>query len=185
MTLQSSTFSEFLEPIQSVLETIPEDGPYRPLEEYLRALWALVQIHSGEIVSYSVLVQVVTQALEAPPVSFDSNWLEYTKLPNRNEIDNDYEYLRATILCQIADLHRMEDMQISPLDRYGGIHLPTGNNWYNFSLNDFLWQAINGFKGHKGLFKKSLITSVAPNTELDECNWFVLAHFLWLGEYYE
>lgn len=181
---QITTLSDLLHTVDSVLK-ITSDNAYRPLDEYLRALWGLIQDHQNDSVSYALLAELLTQAMTARPVPFDPDWLQYTTLPDRNEGKSDYEHLRKTILCQIADLYRMKDMEIGPLDRHGGIWLPTGNAWYNFQLADFLGQALMGCDAHNGLYQKGLTTVIGRDPQSTECDWVVVAEFLALGQMYE
>ena len=53
----------------------------RSLEEYLRALWLLVQEHQDVSVSFSLLAQLLAAALTAPEAPFNEDWLSYESPP--------------------------------------------------------------------------------------------------------
>jgi hypothetical protein len=181
---QITTLDDFLSAISLALKADP-DKIYRPLDEYLRALWGLVQAHQNDPVSFALLANLLTEATLSEATPFDQDWLQFTELPARNERDDDFEYLRKTILCQIADLHRIKSMNLSPQDLYGGVWLPTGNSWYNFQVDDFLWQALVGFRAHNGIFQKHLSTAIGRDPQSTQCDWFLLTDFLGLGQMYE
>jgi hypothetical protein len=181
---QITTFDDFLNAISLVLK-MNSDKAYRPLDDYLRALWGLIQAHQNDSVSFALLVDLLTEATVVEAMPFNQDWLRYTKLPDRNVNDSDFEHLRKTILCQVADLHRMKGMKLTPQDRYGGVWLPTGNAWYNFQVADFLWQALVGFRAHNGLFQKRLSTAIGRDPQSTQCNWSLLTDFLGLGQLYE
>ncbi len=104
----------------------------RSLEEYLQALWAVVNKYRDEKVTGDLLAQVIAEAFEIEPPEFDEQWLEYKNVYFGWEKDDsgyaplgynnkageayivkrgvsDFELFRDVILCQIADLYRMKD----------------------------------------------------------------------------
>ncbi|MCP4366923.1 MAG: hypothetical protein GY797_02235 [Deltaproteobacteria bacterium] len=112
---------------------------------------------------------------------------------------DDYEYLQHTILYQIADLHWIKDLEISPLDRYAGFKSPTGHTWYNTELAGYLECGIAGFYSHSENFDKkkmfqssdslsSILDELKPiGRKLDtiEFSWRDVAEILYLGQIYE
>jgi hypothetical protein len=184
MEQNNKTLDDLLNLIQATIQD-KEDDSFRPLDEYLCALWKLVQQERGSLVTYTLLAKLLTRALKAPPAPFDPDWLKYTLLPKRRETDHDYDYLSITIQCQIADLFRMKGMDLSPAQRYGGVWLPTGNAWHNFHVTDYLGQAVAGFRAHNRLFQKNLPTVIGRDPQSTQCDWFILAEFLALGQIYE
>lgn len=54
----------------------------RSLEEYLRALWGLLQYPQAGKVTFIQLGQALHQAFSADPLPFDEDWLQYTAPPD-------------------------------------------------------------------------------------------------------
>jgi hypothetical protein len=173
--------ADFLEFVAELSEVETE----RTLDEYLRALWGLIQKHSNERPAYSMLARLLFEAFTSKPVQFDSDWLKFTRPPISGEVKESFEYLKQVILCQIADLHRMKAIEITPIEKYSGFTSPTGNTWHNFDPSDYLEAASNGFRAHVRRDSK-VYWSVFPHTfESTECDWGDLAEILCLGQIYE
>jgi hypothetical protein len=51
------------------------------LEEYLRALWVLIEKHKNTTVSFALLAQLLADALKQQPAPFDESWLRYESPP--------------------------------------------------------------------------------------------------------
>jgi len=167
---KNTSHSEFIEFISKLAELETK----RSLVEYLQALWSLIQSHENEEPSFSLFEQLLSESFETNPTPFNESWLEFSRLPNpKTEIES-FEFLRQTILCQIADLHRMKNMQISPVEKYSGFTLPTGNTWYNFDVSSFLECASAGLQGKR-----------KANSSSIKCDWEDLAEVLALGQLYE
>src|SRR5258705_4835897 len=101
---KNTSYSEFIEFISKLAELETK----RSLVEYLQALWHLVQSHRNEEPSFSLFEKLLSESFLTEPASFNESWLEFSKLPNSKTEIKSFEFLRQTILCQIADLHRMK-----------------------------------------------------------------------------
>jgi hypothetical protein len=163
-----------LHTLADVQAAVPWDQPYdRSLEEYLRALWVLVQSHRSEQVSWTLIGSILTDAFTIEPLAFDPQWLQYNEPPLRKNISDPYAYLQHMLLYQIADLHRMQEagtLNLSPVTLYGGIDSPTGHRWYNFSTESYFECAFSGAE---------------EGNQSQECDWDSLADLLYLGQIYE
>lgn len=146
------------------------------LEEYLRTLWSLIQIHRESEVSFSLLGQLLHDAFTNEPLPFDKSWLLYEKPPgiitNDEDIhDVDFSILQQMICYQIADLYRMKQAGI--LDKpyiFLGTDSPTGNQWVNFDPFSYL---------------RCAIASMTEDLSATKCYWTDLTILLWLGQIYE
>lgn len=143
----------------------------KSLEEYLRTLWALIQEHESDTVSFSLIAKLLADAFRLQPLPFEESWLEYSALPDEGM--DDFEYLRGMILYQIADLHLMAQAgTLNDPHRYFGIDSPTGHRWFNFAPVDYFGCAKAWFnKGESAMYT--------------ECSWRDLAVLLWVGQIYE
>ena len=149
----------------------------RSLEDYLRALWLLLQVNKDAKVSYTLLAQILFQALTSPVAPFENHWLNYTSPPlelgQQQPVEDGFGFLEKMILYQIADLHKMKEegvLDLPPHVLWLGASRKNGKTWYNFVPSSFLFGAIGGL-----------------NTDSDntDCDWSILAIFLWLGQIYE
>lgn len=174
---QITTASDFRDFMRSVL--LERAKTYQgSLEEYLRALWAVIQEYQDSPPSFALFAGILAGAFTKEPSAFNEDWLSYQSPPknlilgNHATIKSDYECLQQIILYQIADLHRMTQVgTINHPYRYFGIDSPTGYRWYNFDPEVFL-ECASGYP----LWEKPT---------LSECTWATLALFLWLGQTYE
>ena len=143
----------------------------KSLEEYLRTLWALIQQHESNTVSFTLIAKLLADAFRLQPLPFEESWLEYSAPPDEGL--DDFEYLRGMVLYQIADLHLMAQAgTINNPHRYFGIDSPTGHRWYNFVPVDYLECA----KSCSDDWEDAMST---------ECSWRYLALLLWVGQIYE
>lgn len=145
----------------------------RSLEEYLRALWGLVQQTQARPVTFALLGQLLENAFVAEPLSFDEAWLQYDEPPDFHNIENmqAFSVLQQMICYQIADLHRMHQVHLLENKlRFLGIASPTGYTWYNFDPSGYLECAARG---------------VQENGIATDAGWIDLAILLWLGQIYE
>ncbi len=149
----------------------------RSLEEYLRALWLLVQSNRDTQVTYALLAQILAEALVSPIAPFDPDWLSYenwpTELWQKQPIQDDFAFLQSMLLYQIADLRRMKDEGVldnRPFVLWLGIHRKNGATWFNFRPSTFLECAFRGLR-------------VDPDSTA--CDWSSLAELLYLGQIYE
>lgn len=163
-----------LRTLADVQAAIPWDQPHdRSLEEYLRALWRLVQTHRNEQVSWTLIGSILTQAFTTEPLAFDPHWLHYDAPPLQEDVPDPYAYLQQMVLYQIADLHQMQNAGTFSLSRailYGGVDSPTGHRWYNFSTESYFECAFSGAE---------------EKNQIEECSWADLADLLYLGQIYE
>ena len=160
-----------IETLADLEAAFPWNQPHRrTLEEYLRALWLLVQAHRQEPVTWAVISELLTAAFSAEPAAFDQSWLRY-KSPPFSQKREGFAYLQHMLLYQIADLHRMREAGTLNFDAttlYFGVDSPTGHRWYNFEINGFFECAFSGAEGN-----------------LEESSWENLAELLYLGQIYE
>ena len=159
-----------------------EDIKNIKLEDYLRALWGAILKVKDTSPTWELFIQLFRDAYLIQPVDFDEAWLQIQQSADSIEIDKeivikDFEYLRGTILYQIADLRRMRDagyFQRDASELYFGLESPTGARWYNWDSRSFVNRAIEGFYG-----------SSNPYRELDDATWRELAYLLYIGQLYE
>ena len=129
----------------------------RDLEQYLRALWQLGTRHKAEeALSLGRFAEVLEAAFRESAPAFDPAWrviadayqTRFAQLLEaalresapafddsawRDIADAGFEGWQDTILCQIVDLHDMDEAgMLRNEDRYFGIDAPRGNRWYNF-----------------------------------------------------
>ena len=178
------------------LYTLSEKAADISLDTYLRTLWGLIQREQN---TPDLVGKLFAEAFVKEPLPFDEDWLQYKAPSLDNKPMNDYEYLRHTILYQIADLYRIRDLEISPLDRYAGFESPTGHIWYNTELAGYLECGVSGFYSHsEGFNNKDLSHSSDPLSSLlselkpvgrefnsTEFSWRDVAEILYLGQIYE
>jgi hypothetical protein len=170
------TFHEFYDAVGSMLrESDLESG--RSLEDYLRTLWRLLQDDRTEAATYERLTALLRESFLSDPAPFDERWLAYTDPPDNDEAHDDFDYLRQTLVFQIADLRRMTGGQLQDPNRGLGVQSPTGNDWYNFEPVQYLECATQGFSDNLG----------AGNLTQHEhtCTWRTLAILLEMGRLYE
>ena len=145
----------------------------RSLEEYLRALWSLIQQAQAKLVTYALLGQLLHDAFLVEPLLFDEMWLQYEAPPDLDEDENQNSFpvLQQMIGYQIADLHRMDQAGLLENEwRYYGIDSPTGHRWFNFDPSSYLQCAVQ---------------SLQEDGVSTEAGWINLAILLWLGQIYE
>lgn len=172
------TSGDFFRYVRALSKSLRAEQYDKSLEDYLSALWGIVQRCRYQPVTFTLLARVLDEAFDADPLSFDQGWLTYTKPPNlsdeymeRARLEDDFGYLRGMLLFQISDLHRMAEAgTIDHPYRYFGIQSPTGHTWYNFDPSAFLECAT---------------TPVIDESQIVECGWVDLAVLLWVGQIYE
>lgn len=145
----------------------------KSLEEYLRALWNLIQQAQAKPVTYALLGQLLQDAFLVEPLPFHEMWLQYEAPPDldRDENGKSFSLLQHMICYQIADLHRMAQAGLLENEwRFYGIDSPTGHRWFNFDPSSYLECASRSI-GEDG-------TSI-------DASWLDLATLLWLGQIYE
>jgi len=145
----------------------------RSLEEYLRALWSLIEQAQTQPVTYALLGQLLHDAFLVEPVPFQQMWLQYETPPDLHEDETEeaFSVLQRMICYQIADLHRMAQAGLLENEwRYYGIDSPTGHRWFNFDPSTYLECAPQ---------------SIREDGVGTEASWIDLAILLWLGQIYE
>lgn len=149
----------------------------RSLEEYLRALWVRLQASRDKPVSFTMLAQLLSTALTSTIAPFDPTWLRYKNPPRElsqmKPVEDTFAFAMNMLLYQIADLHQMKAEGIldqPPHVLWLGVNRQGGRTWYNFVPAAFLDAGIGPMR--------------ADSQETD-CDWDILAIFLWLGQNYE
>jgi hypothetical protein len=145
----------------------------RSLEEYLRALWGLIQQAQSHRVTYALLGQLLHDAFLAESLPFDETWLQYDAPPDLDEDGNrrSFSLLQHMICYQIADLHRMAQAGLLENEwRYFGIDSPTRHRWFNYDPSSYLECAAQTLR----------VDGVST-----DAGWIDLAILLWLGQIYE
>ena len=170
------TIYELQEAVEAMLEEPETDGD-RTLEDYLRALWRLVQEHRAADVTYEWVLSALRRSFTVDPAPYEQAWLQFTDPPDEIRVPDEFEFLRRTLLFQIADLRRMVGNQLDNPHAGLGVHSPTGNDWYNFAPLVYLERAMQGFVDN---------LEVGKFTEYEHnCSWRALAIILELGRLYE
>ncbi|MBV9469015.1 MAG: hypothetical protein JOZ57_07185, partial [Abitibacteriaceae bacterium] len=144
------------------------------LEEYLRALLAVVNRYQHAPCSCALLIRILKESFSCEPLPFNSDWLVYTAPPDMDstqppseKLMDEFELLRRTLLFQIADLHRLTARH--QINEYAGLGVisPTGHSWYNFDPASLFDCAMSGQEdGALAEFK----TAAAR-----DCSWSTLA----------
>lgn len=150
------TIKDFSDDISKIAEQ--NSINQRPLEEYLRTLWAIACEHQDETLFPEIVLQMLKEAYVQEPAAIESNWLNLTAMPNWNHKDEkyvieafvdrklvivednvaDFEVFRRAIQFQIADLNRFAPSVFSDPYGYFGVDSPTGNRWFNFHVDTYL-----------------------------------------------
>ncbi len=124
----------------------------RDLEEYLLALFKLIENRRTEELTYNLILEILSEAFTSEPADFNNNWLDCNSAPDENrmskkftnpeiieQIDKSntsdlsaYDFTIEVLKFQIAELHKMRGKQLDNEYRFFGIQSETGNSWYNF-----------------------------------------------------
>jgi hypothetical protein len=132
--------------------SFPDKYENRDLEEYLAALYALVDQYKEQEMSPELFIQILSEAFTIPPTPFKKEWLNCNTPPHDNgnirkftnpifkdNLDRtfytniqDIQFTLEVLKFQIAELHKMRDKQLKNEYRYFGITSETGHEWYNF-----------------------------------------------------
>lgn len=182
--VQVVKFSEFAKKINEI--TVNQPTPHS-LEEFLRALWRIILIEKDKQPSWELFHQIISAGWTGEPMDFEETWLSITKNADFIESDtnstlDDFDYLKATILFQIADLRRMENAgywKRDPWSMIDGVASPTGESWYNLSPEIFMQCAVSGLTDHQ---KNDNTAIDVPDENI---TWRNLAELLILGQLYE
>lgn len=170
---------EFIERINKIQtqKRIPSN-----LEAFLCGMWASSLKYHDLEPSWELFLQIISDGWTTTGMNFDTSWLSIVKSSDLIEIEtntrmDDFDYLKGTILYQIADLHRMRDAgyyEKDPMLLYFGLESPTGATWYNWTIEGFL-EAANA----------PMDSDTADDMELEQATWRDLAELLILGQIYE
>ena len=135
------------------IRTIDEDRwnkDHRSVQKYLRALWTVANKYRFEKITGDLLAQMFMEAFQAEPAAFDAQWLEYDYAYFGWGLDedgffpykyddiagksfvvkrglSDFELFRDVILCQIADMQRINVAPPPMLTQ--NYKSPVGINW--------------------------------------------------------
>jgi hypothetical protein len=145
---------------------LAEPAEVRPLEEYLRALWALVREHREEAaLDLDTFAGLLSRALTAEAPPYDGGWQGAAAW-------------EQTLLGQIADLRAMADSgTLDDEQRQFGVDAPGGGRWYNFDVGTYLECGVQGAFG-------GWDPDDAP-VALQRIGWDDFESFLACGQFYE
>jgi hypothetical protein len=172
----------------------------RSLEDFLRALWTLVQRHRDRpSLTLSEFAALLEQSFSAPPGD--------PPPPVEGE-PSGFARFEQVLIQQIIDLREMA--QAGTLDdqmRYFGVNAPRGSRWYNFDPSTFLECAMAGTYGgweegdaggrelvpgkvavvdaHGKVHAVDPQDIVEPVRVIDGVDWDGFVSFLWAGQAYE
>ncbi|EFH79571.1 hypothetical protein [Ktedonobacter racemifer] len=169
---QIKTIGDFRRFVLLLADGIASTTP-KSLEEYLRALWNLIQQAQAKPVTYALLGQLLQDAFLVEPLPFHEAWLSYDVPPDLDKDDHEqpFSVLQQMICYQIADLHRMVQAGLLENEwRFYGIDSPTGHRWFNFDPSSYLQCAPQ---------------SIQEDGTSTDASWLDLAILLWLGQIYE
>jgi hypothetical protein len=119
----------------------------RPLEEYLRALWAAGQaVRDRPALSGDEFFGLLSDAFTRSDPPFDEGWrARYDRDPDELLGFDGWE---ARLVRQVVDLREMgERGMLADKHRYFGIDAPRGGQWYNFDPCTFLECGMAGTFG--------------------------------------
>ena len=186
--------------LNDLLISIPTSGMLKyagSLEEYLRGLWRVVEKNRHQTPSAALIEKMLNEAAIVEPTPFDEDWFRYEQPPYdqtyQEENDNSFEYLKRTLLFQIADLRRMREagtLNLSPITLFGGVDSSSGNRWYNFHVVDYFECGERGYRSHCENFgvRNEWLKGFPPigrPINSTECTWRDLAELLEFGRVYE
>jgi hypothetical protein len=147
------------------------------LEDYLRSFLAVISGCRDRVPTWSDAAEALAASFSALPAPFEDTWLAHTQPPPEEEAENTFEFLRRTLLFQIADLRRMRGGVLEDPHRGLGVSSPTGHTWYNFEPVLYLECAVTG-----------AIAGVEHGQWAQwetRCDWIALAALLEMGRLYE
>ncbi len=134
------------------INQLPDKFDNRDMEEYLLALYKLIENNKTEELTYNLILNLISKAFTSEPVEFNNEWLDYISPPDEDRMRKNftnpqickqnnqsnisellpYDYTIEVLKFQIAELHKMKGKQLENEWRYMGIKSETGNYWYNF-----------------------------------------------------
>ncbi len=142
------TATEFYDHISE----FPEIFENRDLEEYLLALYKIIEDNKNEPITYGLILTMLKDAFTSDLYNFQNEWLNCNIAPDENRMSkkftnpeisssidksnssdlSPYDFTIEVLKFQIAELHKMRGKQLDNEYRFFGIESETGNYWYNF-----------------------------------------------------
>ncbi|MDO4880647.1 MAG: hypothetical protein Q3983_05145 [Capnocytophaga sp.] len=162
------TYDEFYNDI----EQLPKKVTNRDLETYLLALYDLALQHQEEVCTPTLCLELLEQAFTATPAPYNETWTAIRTMPEADNMSA-FDYTKAVIVFQIAELHRIRGKELNNEMRGFGLTSETGYDWYNFDPFTLLECGARGLSDYIG--EEEMI----PN------DWYFLGQLLDLGRYYE
>ncbi|WP_051620875.1 hypothetical protein [Paenibacillus sp. UNC451MF] len=156
--------------IQKLLQTKGSQYEHS-LESYLRSLYTNVLLHENNLMSYSLLGELLEASFDTLPSDYDEHWNRYNRPPSPDTAANGFMYAKEVLLFQIYDLREMERQEQENKYRFLGTISRTNHTWYNFDIFSYLECGASGLEDHLG--------------EVTQCDWFTFGKFLELGRLYE
>lgn len=124
----------------------------RDLEEYLLALFKLIETNRTKELTYDLALGLIGEAFTSEPANFENDWLDCNSAPDENRLSkkftnpeirenidksntsglSPYDFTIEVMKFQIAELHKMKGKQLENEYRFFGVQSETGNSWYNF-----------------------------------------------------
>jgi len=155
----------------------------RPLEHYLRALWGLIEREKNSKPSYELFAHFLLDGFTEPPVPFKPEWYEHREAPLVwvPQAIKPFDYVKGTILYQIADLNRLAETIAHTENLWFGVKSPNQKStWYNFESCTYLSAALRGMTDNLKS-PRSVIRNVIDLSP----DWTTLAILLHMGQGYE
>lgn len=147
------------------------------LETYLSALWKLLNQKRNEGPSLSLFASILESSFESSPATFQQEWLIYREPAEYEEEhyseEESWNYLKKTLLFQIADLRGMKGKQLDNEFKEMGVISDTGHSWYNFMPTIYLECGT------------ALLDDETEINETEEVSWLDLESILEMGRIYE
>ncbi len=163
---------EGLSALVQTWENLYEDNE-PPLQDYLRALYKLVQDKKEEQPTLMLFALLLEQSFTAEPLPFCKTWVRHESPPPKRGLKSDFEYLSYVLEFQIAELKSMENGALSNENRYFGVTSPNGNGWYNFDATMNLECGVRGY------------LQQTNKTQQNKVTWRTLADILEIGRFFE
>ena len=178
------------------VSSLPDSYENRDLEEYLLALYALVEKHQEREMTDELFIELFSQAFTSEPAIFKEDWLLYENPPHNNGLLRKFtnpaikdslpqpntaqpniagvNFTLEVLRFQISELHKMQGKQLKEESRYFGIDSETGHRWYNFDPFTNLECGVS-----------CMIDNSEDEDENVEINWATLGELLEDGRIYE
>ena len=156
------------------IENLRQSFANRNLEDYLLALYALLQSQQDAVCTPTLCLSLLQEAFTAAPAPFNEQWLLIRQMPDEGLKTSDpWQYACVVIIFQVAELHRMRGQELQNELRHYGITSETGYSWYNFDPLTLLECGAQGLEDSLG--EEVVVAD----------DWSLLGDLLDLGRYYE